>query len=183
MTFQRNLTFFKKFFTQPGKNASIWPTSNVSAELLCWTIDWSSVTTVLELWPGTGAITKHILKSMSSSASYYGIEYEWEYISLLQERFQKTWSFIHGDVKNLKKILSNHNIANPDLIVSSLSNSFYTQHPWTLQILKDLMTSWTKFRTITYLPSVFLRVFKDLKPRICGYTVKNIPPAYVWWVN
>jgi phospholipid N-methyltransferase len=184
MTLQRNLTFLKKFFTQPGKNASIWPTSDNSAEMLCGSIDREKVTTVLELGPWTWPVTKYIFQSMSASATYYGIEYDAEFVELLQERFvRQQASFIQGNVKDLAALIKKHNIPFPDVIISTLPNNVFEEYPHLVNEFAWYLEKWTVFRAITYAPDLFIDVYKHIKPKVLGHTWKNIPPLYVLWVN
>ena len=184
MNLQSNLTFLKKFFTQPGKNASIWPTSDNSAELLCGSVDWENVKTVLELGPGTWPVTKHIFKCMPASASYYGIEYDKEFMKLLQERFSKDqWTFIQGNIKDFATIMTSNAIPFPDVIISTLPNSVFETYPHLVDELAVYLAKWTVFRGITYAPELLLDVYKHIKPKVIAHTWKNIPPLYVHWVN
>lgn len=180
MDLQRNLTFMKKFFTQPKKNASIRPTSNNAAELLCSSLDRSKVHTVLELGPGTGPVTKYIVKSLHSGGKYYGIEYDAEFIALLEERFPaQSGQFLQGNVKDLSSIMQKNAIPFPDLIISTLPNSVFEQYPHLVNELEVFLKKGTIFRAITYAPDLFVDVYKHIHPKVLGHTWKNIPPLFV----
>lgn len=184
MDLQRNLTFMKKFFTQPQKNASIRPSSDRSAELLCWSLNWEKVRTVLELGPWTGPVTKHIFASMSKSATYYGLEYDKEFIAILKERFpDHAWDFIQWNIKDLAVLMREHQIPRPDVIVSTLPNSIFETYPHLVDKLAEYIQKWTIFRGITYAPELLLDVYKHIKPKVLAHTWKNVPPLYVHWVN
>jgi phospholipid N-methyltransferase len=184
MTLQDKFIFMKKFFTQPRRNASIWPTSNNSAELLCWSINWHEVKTVLELWPGTWPVTKHIIKSLPAGANYYGIEYDDEFMSMLQQKFTiPQVTFIQGNVKDLLKIMQDNAIPVPQVIISTLPNQVFEQYPHLIADLQIYLDQWTSFRAITYAPDLFIDVYQHIQPKILGHTRKNIPPLYVLWVN
>jgi phospholipid N-methyltransferase len=67
---------------------------------------------------------------MPTSATYYGIEYDKEFMTLLNERFPKTQgTFIQGNVKDLATIITKNNIPCPDVIISTLPNSVFEQYP------------------------------------------------------
>lgn len=184
MSFKSHMIFMKKFFTQPWKNASIWPTSDNSAEMLCWSIDWKNVKTVLELGPWTWPVTKHIFHSMPSGAQYFGIEYEAEFMKMLQKKFaHKHWTFIQGNVKDLAVIIKKHNIPHPDVIISTLPNSVFELYPHLVNELSAYLVQWTVFRAITYAPDLFLNVYKHIKPKVLCHSRKNIPPLYVLGTN
>jgi len=184
MDLQRNITFMKKFFTNPKRNASIWPTSNNSAELLCSSIDRSKVKNILELGPGTWPVTKYIIQSSQNWADYYGIEYDIDFISLLENRFPaQRGQFLQGNVKDLTAIMSKNSIPTPDLIISTLPNSVFEQYPHLVGELAVFLEQWTVFRAITYAPDLFIDVYQHIHPKVLGHTWKNIPPLYVLWVN
>lgn len=184
MSLQSHLVFMKKFFTQPWKNASIWPTSDNSAEMLCGSIDWKNVKTVLELGPWTWPVTKYILQSMPLWARYFGIEYETEFMKMLQKKFtHKHWMFIQWNVKDLALIIKKHNIPHPDVIISTLPNSVFEQYPHLVNELSWYLEKWTVFRAITYAPDLFINVYQHIQPKVLCHSRKNIPPLYVLWVN
>ncbi len=94
---RNSLLFLSKFFLQPLSNASLRPTNERAAKRLCASLDWKSTKNkvILELGPGTGTVTEHILEEMGEDCLYYGIEFDSDYIDILKEKYgRKNVTFI-----------------------------------------------------------------------------------------
>lgn len=177
--------FFWKFIKNPLQNASILPTTDRAADMICKSIQRELVNTVLELWPGTWPVTKHIATQLDNQAKYYGLDLEKEYIWKLQDKYQwsKNMQFIQWSIANLDEIMQTYNMGKTDLIISTLPYMAFLKHPEAIQTIKTLTDQWTIFRWISYYPPVFNKTFKILKPQIINHTRQNIPYVFIHGVN
>ena len=73
--FDDELTFFKGWIDKPRAVGSIIPTSSVTARRMASVIDTKSGLPILEVGPGTGVITKAILRRGVKPAELYTVEY------------------------------------------------------------------------------------------------------------
>lgn len=173
--------FFKKLFHQPKLNASITPSSRFLAAAMVEGIDFSQVKTIVEFGPWTGVFTKVILKKSHPDATIICIEYEKEYVDLLQTYFNNKIIIEHGSVIDVKQILKKHNIENPDLIISWLPFNVYT-----VELMKELhsyIKQWTVFRWFSYTPHQFRDIYQELPLEQKAFVIRNIPPAFVFGAN
>jgi phosphatidylethanolamine/phosphatidyl-N-methylethanolamine N-methyltransferase len=99
--------FLKGWMTQPRSVGSIKPTSEQAARLMVSLIPAGSDLPVLELGPGTGAITKAILAAGVSPERLVCIEYNAGFLSHLKKSF-KGVTFLQGNAFDLKSALANH---------------------------------------------------------------------------
>jgi len=183
--FKENIYFLSKFIQNPLQNASIRPTTNKTANMICESIQRESVKTVVELWPGTWPVTKHIAEKLNNQKKYYGIDLEQEYIDNLQKKYNwvENMHFIYWSIENLEKIIDTNRIGKIDLIISTLPYMAFVKHTQALATIKRLTDQWTIFRWISYYPPLFNKTFKVLNPKIISHTRQNIPYVFIHGVN
>ncbi|MFA7284813.1 MAG: rRNA adenine N-6-methyltransferase family protein [Candidatus Absconditabacterales bacterium] len=177
--------FLSKFFTQPLFNASIWPTDDKVAQEICKSVNWKDKKVILELGPGTGPITKHILNYMDKDAVYYGIEYDSDYLSILRkEHHGDNIHFVQGNVRDIEHIVAKLiGAGNIDVIISTLPYKPFVDYPHALDRIKNCANRGTQFRGISYSPFIFKKVYKRLNPKVVFFSWKNIPPIYIIGVH
>jgi len=182
---KENIGFLRKFLQNPEQNASVRPTTNKTADMICESIQREDIKTIIELWPGTWPVTKYIVKKTNNKVKYYGIDLEQEYIDKLQKKYQwtKNMQFIHSSIAKLQEIINTNNIERIDVIISTLPYLAFVKNPEALATIKRLTDQWTIFRWISYYPPAFNKTFKTLNPKIIGHTRQNIPYVFIHWVN
>jgi phosphatidylethanolamine/phosphatidyl-N-methylethanolamine N-methyltransferase len=85
--FDEEIRFFKGWIDGPKAVGAILPTSSITARRMASVIDTGSGLPVLELGPGTGVITKAILKLGVKPADLYSIEYSQDFVDHLNTIF------------------------------------------------------------------------------------------------
>lgn len=182
--------FFKTFIKNPSSIGAVYPTSSVLSGELTSKIGLSKAATVVELGPGTGAITPHIVKKLHSNARFLAIERDKGFYEYLKEKYP-TIDVHHEDAVNLDKILKKNNIKSADAIISAL--------PWTtlpesvqdnlLNAVKENLSENGYFTTIAYITGVFTKSGKKFKKKlqenfsefsVSRLRFRNIPPAFVY---
>jgi phospholipid N-methyltransferase len=181
--------FVKNFFKKPISVGSLVPSSRFLAESITQNLDVQSQDSiVVELGPGTGAITEQIIKKIDAISQYRGIEISDEFRKHLVERFQGI-HVIAGSAQDIKELL--HELEGRiDFIISSLP---FTNMPYekALRILNgchSLLREGGEFRMFLYLHTVYLpknrrlmnvmeRIFR-VKSRKVVYI--NFPPAVIY---
>ncbi|HQZ59555.1 MAG TPA: hypothetical protein PLQ39_07685, partial [Acinetobacter sp.] len=78
--FDDELKFFKGWIDKPKAVGAIMPTSSITARKMASVIDTNSGLPVLEVGPGTGIITKHILKHGVKPSNLYTLEYSHDFV-------------------------------------------------------------------------------------------------------
>ncbi len=112
--------FIKAALRNPLDVSTVFPTSPALAEAMIARGELSSASQVVELGPGTGAITKHIAKRLRSPSVYLGVELDPRMVEFLRKEFPAL-RFENGPAENLPQWLPEQSV---DLVISSL--------PWTL---------------------------------------------------
>ena len=94
------LKFFKGWIDKPKAVGAIIPTSSVTARRMASVIDTGSGLPVLEIGPGTGVITKAILRRGVKPSDLYAVEYSHDFVTHLRRNFPGV-NVIEGDGFNL----------------------------------------------------------------------------------
>lgn len=97
--------FFKQWVSNPGAVGSIKPTSKRAASAMANLLPIEKGLPVLELGPGTGALTRQILARGVAPKDLVSVEYSAEFCTYLLEQFPGV-KFINGDAFDLPTTLS-----------------------------------------------------------------------------
>lgn len=114
-----SLMFVQAWMEKSKTVGSIWPTSSRMAKRMASVIDVQSGLPVLELGPGTGAITRAILATGLKPEKLFAVEYTQDFVDLLQTKFLGI-NLINGDAFDLGKSLGRNNQTVFDCAISGL---------------------------------------------------------------
>lgn len=183
------LTFVRGALRSPTEVGTIFPSSRYVAREFTRGIDMEANPAVLELGPGTGALTEHLHETMSRPERYLGIEQDGAYVRVLRERFPEMM-FVEDSAADMIDHLEDVEFDELDLIVSGLP--FATLPESVLARiyngLDEAMTSGTQFRAIQLAhawPTTPAKRFRRHMNRMFGQcrrsriVWRNMPPAYV----
>jgi phosphatidylethanolamine/phosphatidyl-N-methylethanolamine N-methyltransferase len=180
--FDDELRFFKGWLDKPKAVGAIMPTSSVTARRMASVIDTASGLPVLELGPGTGVITRAILKRGVDPRNLYTVEYSEDFAGFLRREFPDV-HVIRGDAFNLDEALGDGRSLKFDAVVSAVP---LLSFPVAKRIayVEDLLDRIPEGRPIvqlTYGP------LSPVPPGRGNYTVshfdfvfRNVPPTQLW---
>lgn len=183
-------TFLARAARQPTTVGAVLPTSSHVASAMAAVLSTRGTPIVVELGPGTGALSEAIRHRLPEGGRHLAIEVDTELAGYL--RASKPWlEVIEGDATNLRALLNAEGITEVDAVISSI--------PWTLlpaqqqQRVLEAAGSVLKpdgvFTAITYLTTLwrantaaFIRSlhasFDEVLPRSTIW--RNVPPARVY---
>ncbi len=176
------MKFFKGWIDKPKAVGAIMPTSSVTARRMASIIDTGSGLPVLEVGPGTGVITKAILRRGVKPCDLYTVEYSHDFVLHLRRNFPGV-HVIEGDGFNLDEALGERRDTTFDCVVSGVPLlNFSVAHR--IRYLEDLLGRIPAGRPVvqlTYGPK------SPIPPGLGDYTVehfhfvlRNIPPTQLW---
>ena len=180
--FDEELRFFRGWMDDAKAVGAIIPTSSITARKMASVVDPASGNPVLELGPGTGVITRAILKRGIRPGDLVSIEYSHEFYERLVADFPGV-NFIHGSAFDLEQLLERWSGRPFDSIVSAIPmlNFPLSERVALVERLLDLMPPGRPMVQITY---------GALSPIPAGrgtyaierfdFIVRNIPPAHLW---
>lgn len=111
-------TFLRAFLKNPRSMGSIIPSSRYLAQTIVELSGHAQSNWVVELGPGTGILTRHLLESGLDSKRLILIEKQASMVKFLKKEYPDIM-VIHGDAANLHQLLENYH-DKVDLIISSL---------------------------------------------------------------
>jgi len=183
------LKFFKQFLTSPAKTGSVTPSSKALADAVVRMAAVSEARTVVEFGPGSGAITGSIVESLAADATFFAMEINADFVTIMRERFPDVT--VHNDsATNTRQYLEQAGAASCDSIVSGLPWTFFKDElqDELLDTILDVLRPGGVFSTYMYVHSPVApagrRFVNKLKARFSHVedspvVWKNFPPAIV----
>lgn len=174
--------FLKNWLKNPLRMGAVAPSGPVLARRMASYVDPAGTGPVIELGPGTGAITAALVARGVDPRRLVLVEYSVDFCRLLRERFP-TATVVHGDAYALGRTLSGRLAEPADALVSGLP-LMTRPEPIRLKLLDDalaLMKPGAPFVQFTY------SVTSPIPIKSGTFTAepteriwRNIPPARVW---
>lgn len=176
------IRFFKSWINSPKAMGAVLPTSNVTAKKMASLIDENTRDAVLELGPGTGAITKAILARGIKPEQLYSVEYSEEFIDDLKEDF-KGVNVLHGNAFELDDVLPDLNGEKFNTVISAIPMLCFPVDQ-RIELLNDLFDRLHPGRPVV---QISYGSKSPIPPSFSNYTVepldwiaRNFPPARLW---
>tara|TARA_Y100000815_G_scaffold38439_1_gene31761 strand:- start:31247 stop:31885 length:639 start_codon:yes stop_codon:yes gene_type:complete len=180
--FADEVRFLGSLLRAPRSVGAIAPTSSETAMLMASHIDLDSGLPVLELGPGTGAITTAILGTGLAPLRLYAVEYSAAFCRLLRDRFPGA-NFLQGDAFDLPASLGEAAPPAFDCVISGLPllNFPKEKRAHLLQTALDLLEPGRPFVQFSYgiIPPIPLSD-PSITVTKSRWIIRNVPPARVW---
>ncbi len=180
--FDEEIRFFKSWIDNPRSMGAVLPTSSATARKMASLIDETSEDPVLELGPGTGVITRAILRKGTRPDKLYCVEYDEDFLPHLRENFPGV-NVLHGNAFDLDSVLPGPAGQKFNTIVSGLPLLNFPMEQ-RLQLLHDLLDRLRPGRPVV---QVSYGAKSPIPPNWSTYTVepldwmvRNVPPARLW---
>ncbi len=182
------VNILKEYLIHQKTTGAICPSSSHLAEAMTCK-DLLSSDCVVELGPGTGAITEKILTKIPQDCTFFALEINPAFSAKLKENFPDT--IVYSDsAQNIQKYLQKHNLQQCDAVISSLPWTFFdqdTQKQIFISVFNSLAAD-GKMVTYSYLHGLifpsgkrFQKLLYQHFPNIQKKIIwKNLPPAIVY---
>ncbi len=185
------MSIFSEKLSAPQTTGAIAPSSDHLARVIVKKAGVDGASRILEIGPGTGVFTKHILEAKPSDAHFVAIERNPNFAIELKSRFPDT-RIVEGCATELRTHAAEHEFHEADSIVSGL--------PWTIFDSKlqrtilggihDVLSKRGTFATFAYFGSHWLpggqnfrKLLRSVFPdtRTSPVVLRNLPPAFVYY--
>lgn len=185
-----SLDFITQFVRNAREVGTITESSASLASVVTAAARLEYASAIVEIGPGTGAITKQILEQKSKQARFFAIEINGFFVSRFRERFPGV-PIYEDSAEHLYQYLRLHGLQSCDAVISGL--------PWTLmeepqqdRLLSAIAAALRKggrLVTYTYIQSPFLpggrRFRKKLEEHFSQVektpiVLYNLPPAFAY---
>ena len=174
--------FLRSWIEKPLHMGAVMPSSKLLARTMAGYVDARGDGPVIELGPGTGAITNALIEHGVDQRRLVLVEYNPGFCALLRERYPHA-RVVQGDAYALRRSLRDHMRAPASAVVSGLP--LVTKPMRTrLKLIRDAFTALepgAPFIQFTYsvtppIPKSLSGVHTEASERIW----MNLPPARVW---
>jgi phospholipid N-methyltransferase len=182
--------FLTAFLRRPTTMGAVVPSSERLATVLASVVSTVGSPVVVELGPGTGAVSAVIAERLPAGARHLAVELDADMVAYLR-RTRPELEVVHGDARGLGRLLVEHGVHRVDAVICGL--------PWALfddatqaEILAEIsrvIGSTGAFTTFAYLHGMALgaaRRFRltlreTFEEVLVSATVwRNVPPAFVY---
>ena len=185
------IDFFRGFLSRPRATGAVAPSSRELAKTMVQPFDLKGASLVVEIGPGTGAITDVILEEMSDPSHYMGLELNPEFVKKLQARFPAA-TFHNASAEDIQQYVAQRDESSVDYVVSGL--------PWAifgpdlqeriLHGVTSVLREGGGFSTFAYVHGLQLGPARQFRQRLDGLfskvevspvVWKNFPPAVAYY--
>lgn len=167
----RYVKFVKEFIKHPKQVGAVAESSGFLARKMAQQI--GSATNVIEFGPGTGSVTKEILKRLPKNGKLTCLEINPKFCEDLKKIKDNRLKVVNDDVRNYSRDIEKY-----DCILSSLPLGIFDK----LQRDKIIAISgrakkYVQFQYTPFLRQKFKKYFNDVEIK---FVPLNIPPAFVY---
>lgn len=174
---------YLRAFLDDKNIASVTPSSKFLVGRVIKAMDLPNARVIVEYGAAQGVMTRRILDKMRPDARLIAIEFNKRLYDELVERVtDPRLAAVHGDVREIDKILHAHGVDKADVIISGVPFAFFSgrgRHEL-LTKTSDLLRDGGRFvpyQVTTHLIPLLKDYFKDVDTQ---FEVRNIPPHFVF---
>lgn len=182
--------FVQAALRRPGTVGAVTPSSPALARVLASIVPSRGTPTVVELGPGTGAVSSVISARLPVGSRHLAVELDASMVDYLR-RAQPDLDVVHGDARELGKLLTDRGVQHADAVICGLPWALFdeaTQRA-VLGEVGALIGDDGAFTTFAYLHAMTLSAARRFRSTLRGTfdevlisaTVwRNVPPAFVY---
>jgi phosphatidylethanolamine/phosphatidyl-N-methylethanolamine N-methyltransferase len=182
--------FFVRFFLRPNQQGAVAPSSRYLAYELTREMGIESARSIAELGPGTGVVTKEIIRLKGEQSSLLVVEKDEHWIRLLSKRYPSV-DLVQGCATKLDELARERELEPFDAVVCGLPFTVFSedlQRSILTAIVESLAVDGV-FSTFTYVHAKDLPTAKRFRSLLEGYfdhvetsnvVWRNTPPALVY---
>lgn len=174
-------SFLRAFIARPRGVGAVAPSSPHLAQAVAAEIDTNQQGPILELGPGTGALTRGVLARGIAPNRLTLIEYDSALVSSIAAQFPGI-HVIHGDAFDLKNVLVNH-FSQP-FIATVSGIPLLSYQPAVRRKLLNSVFEWMQpgapIIQFSYGLHSPVSSSDDISVSLAARVWKNFPPAHVW---
>jgi len=182
----KRITFLRGFLRDPQGVGSVIPSSRFLERRIVKRMELGSARLVVELGPGTGGVTRAMLRSLPADARVLAIERDPSFVKVLRNGPDSRLITHLGSALDIRAALAEHGLGQPDVVVSGIPFSTMPRDV-ARAILDEIRSSLApggRFVAYQFRDRVAVlgrEVFG--RPRV-AMEVRNIPPmrVYSWQV-
>ena len=174
--------FIKYSLKSPKEVGTLFPTSKFVSKQMVKNIDFEKSKILVEIGSGTGAITKTILKNMSSDSKLFCFEVNKDFFNTLNQLKDDRLITINDSAEDLNKYLKKYNAMKVDYIISSIPLT--TLNKRTVEAILDnivqIINSYGVFIQLQYSLFSIKKIKKYFSNVSITFTPLNYFPSFIY---
>ena len=177
------LMFFSAFLEKPKEIGSVMPSSRFLIKKMLKSVDFENARCIVEYGPGTGKITKEILKRANKDCKVLCFEINKKLVAYLQKSIKdRRLVVINDSAENIKAHLKKLGIKKTDYVISGLPFSTLPRRKKYIIIeeTKDTLNSKGKFVVYQFINSLKKHLCSSFSKITTSFIPLNIPPCFVY---
>lgn len=177
--FYERLEFLRALIDHPARVSALLPSSPAMAQAIAAQIP-SNDGQVLELGPGTGAITKAIIARGIPASRIVAIEYDPGFADLLSGRFPGLY-VLQGDAMNLARVLGTPRRSYTAVVSGLPLINFPIEARY--EVIEDALARVRlggPFIQVSYRGTPAVPESREIMARRAAFVWRNLPPGYIW---
>ena len=179
----KNFFFFKTFLKNPRETGSIIPSSKFLVNNMLKGLDFKNAKCIVEYGPGTGCITKEILKKAGKDARVVCFEINKRFSDYLNKNIKdRRLVVINDSAENIGKHLKILGIDKADYVISALpfSNLPKNKKRAIIKEAEKALRNGGKFVTYQYINSLKKLLYDYFSDISTKFISLNIPPCFIY---
>jgi phosphatidylethanolamine/phosphatidyl-N-methylethanolamine N-methyltransferase len=174
------MIFLKQLIKSAKHTGAIAPSSYFLAKKMVSRSRIKNARTIIELGPGTGAITKEIIKKMPKGCNLWTFEINLEFVRHLKKKYPKA-NHVYANISSLEKLIEKNNIGKIDSIISGIPFVSLDRKDCEkiFSEISNVMDETTRLVLFTYSTAKFKSFFSWFEKVDVSYVPINLPLAYV----
>ena len=174
-------TFLSGFFRDPRRVGSAIPSSRALARALVDGLDLAHARVVVEVGPGTGAVTEELLRRVAPGTRVILVELHPPFVEHLREKYPEV-EILHADASDLPGLARQHGFAGCDAVLSGLPLANFPKETTDAILggISAILAPGGRFTMFNYLGTTYSAVRRVFAATRVRYVLWNIPPAFVY---
>jgi phospholipid N-methyltransferase len=182
--------FIRQVLQRPQTTGAIAPSSRAVADTITDLIDFDTASTIVELGPGTGVFTEHLVPRLANETTFFALEINPAFAKATRIRCPQARVYTDSATR-LQHYLRANDVDHAQYIVCSLPWTIFDKHEQLelLKIVIDSLPPGGEFISIVYLGSQLRsrgRYFTRTLPQLFSTVERhgpvwcNLPPTQVY---
>ncbi|GEM_PF-310887 len=176
--------YLQQFLRAPGAIGAVTPSSQALAAAVADQVDFDQARTIVEYGPGTGVLTRELLRRLAPGGRLVAIELNPAFVAHLEATLHDPrLTVVRGSASNVASILQELGVGRADAVISALPFATMPVEAREAILLQTraVLAPNGVFVAVQYLPFALLPLLRQRfrSARIAHLCLRNLPPALV----